>query len=189
MTEHSESDQIRSGVSGEVIPYKKESPLFLAACGVALLALGAACWVIHLALSRWIEWELFPLLGTVLLVCGLLALFFAFRSAFRPVTRSLVLGDDRLQIVENDEKVVEQYHYQDVRGFKAVDKIIGIDLKKPLSDQTIPPAEEVRSFQRENFGYEAILEARIQFPTQELIDRLNNRLREYRQANPDSQPR
>jgi hypothetical protein len=185
MTQRAKTDRGLSIVNGETIPYKNESSIAMASGGFVLMALGSAIWVFHLTIRRWFQWEEVPFIAVLVFVVGLLLLFLAVRNALWPVTQSLVIGDDRLQIVNNNERVVEQYHYNDVRGYKVVDKVIGIDLEESPSGQTILPPKEERKYLRDNFKYDAIIEARVMCPPEELIEKLNDRLKKYRQANPE----
>jgi hypothetical protein len=182
MSSRARTDPVRPIAPGETIPDKGESPILLAAFGVVLLALGGVCWLIHLSLKEWLEWRLFPMGGVVLTVCGVLALLFALLQLLRPVSHSLVIGDDRLQVIENGEKVVQQYHYEDVLGYTITGKVIGIGLKEPVSGQAILPDEGVRAYLMENYGHRAIIEPRVMCPAQELVKKLETCLQRYARA-------
>jgi hypothetical protein len=183
MTER--SSDAPSVVKGDVIDFKPDSPLLLAILGAIALALGGACWAIHFALEEWLartlgRYEtLFPLLGCALGGAGLLLFFLAYRGVLRPVKRMLVIGEDRLQFVENEEKVVEQYHYRDLLAYRVTGKAIGIELAASLSEETIPAPEDVRGFRKETFGYEAVVEPNIVCSQQELLEKLQTRLNGY----------
>jgi hypothetical protein len=174
-----------SVVSGETIPLKQASPLILALLGVAALALGGVCWAIHFALEDWLDRVLgryetvFPLFGSVLAVASMLLFFLGYRALVRPTSKSLVIGTDRLQIVENDVRVLEQYHFRDVLGYRVVGKVVGIELAGELSADTIPPSDDVRRYTKESFGIEAMIGPSAVHSAEELLENLQTRLQSY----------
>jgi hypothetical protein len=175
-------------ISGESIPLKQASPLTLALLGSAALVLSAVCWVIHFALADWLARVLeryetvFPLLGSVLAIAAVILFFLAYRAKARPTSKSLIFGPDRLQIVENENRVLEQYHFRDVRGCRVVGKLVGFELAGELSGHTIPPADDVRQYTRENFGVDALIGPSAIHTAEELLGNLQTRLQSFARA-------
>jgi hypothetical protein len=167
-------------VAGETIPYKKERALLLILLGLFVIALGGGCWALHFAIEDWLEWKLLIYGGIVLPAVGLVMIFMAVRTLVRHESHVLVIGGDRLQIVVNEHQVVEQYSYDDVRGYEPKGKVIGIDLRNEVSAKTRKPKEYLRGYLQQTYGYDAIIEARIDCPPDELLTKLRSRLEKFR---------